>query len=108
MNASVRKWTWAAVLALSLTGFALPALAETSDDYMDLLPDQLEERIAQERQVYKRTMDELRILENGPMDKSSELYRTQLDRLIGEAERSKVTLDCLKEAFKARKQEFRR
>ena len=108
MNASVRKWTWAAVLALSLMGFALPALAETAEDYMDLLPDQLEERITQEHQVYKRTMEDLRRLENGPMDKSSDLYRAQIDRLIHDAERSKVTLDRLKEAFKIRKQEFRR
>lgn len=107
MNGSVKKLTWAAVLALVTITCALPALADKSD-YMGLLPEQIESEMARERMVYRQNMDELKMLENGPMDKSSELYRAQYESLIRRAERSKVILDYMNEALKARKQEFRR
>lgn len=107
MNGSVKFWTWAVALALVILTSALPALADKSD-YMGLMPEQIENEITAERRVYRQTMDELSTLENGPMDKSSELYRTQRDTLIRKAERSKVTLDYMGEALKLRKKEFRR
>lgn len=84
-----------ALLAVLASGVALA----DKQAYTTMTPEQIEKAIREERQVYRAALDQVRALENGPMDKKSSEYKARFDELIKAAEDAKVNLDSMREAL---------
>lgn len=84
-----------ALLAVLASGVALA----DKQAYTTMTPEQIEKAIREERQVYRAALDQVRALENGPMDKKSPEYKARFDELIRAAEDAKVNLDSMREAL---------
>ncbi|WP_156920748.1 hypothetical protein [Fundidesulfovibrio putealis] len=84
-----------ALLAVLASGVALA----DKQAYTTMTPEQIEKAIREERQVYRAALDQVRVLENGPMDKKSPEYKARFDELIRAAEDAKVNLDSMREAL---------
>lgn len=87
-----------AAALLSTLCLASPAMAD-KQEFSTLPPEQIEKVLRQEYRLYRQIMNEIRELENGPLDKQSAQYKEKLNDLIRKAEEHKVNLDSMREAL---------